>query len=152
MEFIVKSIATVHNSRVDPVDDGWAAVPSEIRLKDGLPAECLDGIEEFSHVEIVYVFHKAVVSKPVLGAEHPRENTAWPRVGIYAQRKKSRPNFIGCTIVKLVRREGRSLFVEHLDAIDGTPVLDIKPVMREFLPGGDVRQPAWAEELMRNYW
>jgi tRNA-Thr(GGU) m(6)t(6)A37 methyltransferase TsaA len=152
MEFTVKSVATICNSRVDPIDDGWAAIPSEIRFNADLPAECLDGIEEFSHVEVVYLFHKSVGSNPVLGAEHPRENTAWPKVGIYAQRKKSRPNFVGCTIVKLVRREGRSLFVERLDAIDGTPVLDIKPVMREFLPEGEVKQPAWSEELMRNYW
>ena len=152
MEFSVRSIATVYNARTDVVDDGWAAIPSEVRLNDEMPAECFDGIEDFSHVEIVYVFHKATGSRPVVGAGHPRENLACPKVGIYAQRKKARPNFIGCTIAKLVRREGRSLFVERLDAIDGTPVLDIKPVMREFLPDGDVRQPRWSEELMRGYW
>lgn len=152
MEYIVKSVATVYNARRDAIDDGWSAVPSEIRLNDEMPIECLDGIDEFSHVEIVYVFHKAIGSQPVVGSEHPRENPAWPKVGIYSQRKKARPNFIGCTVAKLVRREGRSLFVERLDAIDGTPVLDIKPVMREFLPEGEVRQPPWSNELMRNYW
>lgn len=152
MEFTVRSIATVHNARHEPIDDGWAAIPSEIRMDENLPMECLDGIEEFSHAEIVYVFHKAAGLKPVSGTEHPRENPAWPKVGIYAQRKKARPNFIGCTMVRVVRREGRSLFVERLDAIDGTPVLDLKPVMRELLPEGTVRQPRWSEELMRNYW
>lgn len=152
MEFQVTSIGTVHNSRREIVDDNWASVPSEVRLHDSLPLECLDGIESFSHVEIVYGFHKALCSRPMMGADHPRENPAWPRVGIYAQRKKARPNFIGCTIARLVRREGRSLFVERLDAIDGTPVLDIKPVMREFLPNGNVRQPDWCDDLMRKYW
>ncbi|NUM53569.1 MAG: SAM-dependent methyltransferase [Candidatus Hydrogenedentes bacterium] len=152
MNFTVRTIGMVYNSRKDVVDDGWAMIPSQIRLNDELPDESLNGIEEFSHIEIVYIFHKALESNPVLGAEHPRENANWPKVGIYAQRKKARPNFIGCTIAKLIRREGRNLFVERLDAIDGTPVLDIKPVMREFLPDGEVRQPQWAEELMRNYW
>ena len=110
----------------------------------------LDGIDAYSHVEICYVCHQAIGSAPVVGAEHPRENRAWPRVGIYAQRKKARPNFIGCNIATLLRREGRSIFVERLDAIDGTPVLDIKPVLREFLPYGEVRQPGWADEVMRN--
>jgi tRNA (Thr-GGU) A37 N-methylase len=51
-----------------------------------------------------------------------------------------------------VRVDGRSLHVAELDAIDGTPVLDIKPVMVEFLPRGAVRQPPWSHELMRRYW
>jgi len=152
MQFTVNSIATIHNDRKAVEDDNWLNFPSEIRLNDEMPIECLDGIDAYSHVEIVYVFHKAIGSAPVIGAEHPRENPAWPKVGIYAQRKKARPNFIGCTIATLLRREGRSIFVERLDAIDGTPVLDIKPVLREFLPDGEVRQPGWADEIMRNYW
>ena len=152
MEFSMRAIGVVHNTRRDVIDDEWGAIVSEIRLDGSIPAKCLDGIEEFSHAEIVYVFHRAIGLTPVLGAEHPRENPDWPKVGIYAQRKKARPNFIGCTIARVLRREGRSLFVERFDAIDGTPVLDIKPVMREFLPAGEVRQPRWADELMRNYW
>lgn len=152
MQFVMEPIATVHNARIEPVDDDWARVPSVITLDERLPEACLDGIEAFSHLEIVYVFHRAIGKPPVLGSEHPRENPAWPKAGIFAQRKKARPNFIGCTVVRLVRREGRSLHVERLDAIDGTPVLDIKPVMREFLPEGAVAQPDWSTELMRGYW
>jgi len=59
---------------------------------------------------------------------------------------------LGATIVKIIKREGSQLFVQGLDAIDGTPVLDIKPVMKEFLPREEVRQPEWATELMKNYW
>jgi tRNA (Thr-GGU) A37 N-methylase len=86
------------------------------------------------------------------GARHPRNNQQWPAVGIFAQRGKNRPNRLGTTICTLVRVEGRALVVQELDAIDGTPILDIKPVMAEFLPRSAVRQPAWSHELMREYW
>jgi tRNA (Thr-GGU) A37 N-methylase len=86
------------------------------------------------------------------GARHPRNNKNWPKVGIFAQRGKTRPNRLGVSVVKIVKREGTRLFVEGLDAIDGTPVLDIKPVMREFLPREKVNQPHWATELMKDYW
>ena len=76
----------------------------------------------------------------------------WPRVGIFAQRGKNRPNRIGTTIVRILRREGRILYVAELDAVDNTPVLDVKPVMEEFLPRTALRQPAWSHELMRRYW
>ena len=75
-----------------------------------------------------------------------------PAVGIFAQRAKARPNRIGATIVRILGRDGGRLRVEGLDAIDGTPVLDIKPVLAEFLPSGPVRQPEWTRELMRDYW
>jgi tRNA (Thr-GGU) A37 N-methylase len=80
------------------------------------------------------------------------ENPQWPESGIFAQRGKNRPNRIGNTICRILRREGRTLVVAELDAINGTPVLDIKPVMREFLPRDEVRQPTWSHELMRSYW
>jgi tRNA (adenine37-N6)-methyltransferase len=72
--------------------------------------------------------------------------------GHFAQRGKNRPNRIGSTICCVVRVAGAKLFVSELDAINGTPVLDIKPVMVEFLPRQDVRQPAWSRQLMRDYW
>ena len=73
-------------------------------------------------------------------------------MGIFAQRGKNRPNRLGATICKVDRLEGRSLRVKGLDAVDGTPVVDLKPVMREFLPREETKQPAWATELMREYW
>jgi tRNA (Thr-GGU) A37 N-methylase len=73
-------------------------------------------------------------------------------VGIFAQRAKDRPNRLGTTIVEIAGREGSVLTVIGLDAIDGTPVIDIKPVMAEFLPRGAIRQPQWSHELMRYYW
>ena len=152
MEFTIRPIAFVQNARTEAIDDHWGPIVSEIRLEESLPAECFEGIEGFSHLEVVFVFDKAVGITPTLGKGHPRENPAWPEVGIYAQRKRLRPNFIGCTHVKLLRHEGRSLFVERLDAIDGTPIIDIKPVVREFLPEGEIVQPWWVETLMKEYW
>ena len=83
---------------------------------------------------------------------HPRGNKNWPEVGIFAQRKKDRPNAMGLTVVELVKREGNTITVKYLDAIDGTPILDIKPVMKEFLPGKEIKQPEWSIELMKDYW
>ena len=85
-------------------------------------------------------------------ARHPRDNPLWPKVGIFAQRGKNRPNRLGSCIARLVRREPRAILVAELDAIDGTPVLDIKPLMVEFLPREPVHQPPWSHELMRDYW
>jgi tRNA (Thr-GGU) A37 N-methylase len=73
-------------------------------------------------------------------------------VGIFAQRGKNRPNRIGCTIVRVLGRERRSLLVAELDATEGTPVLDVKPVFAEYLPRGPVTQPEWAREVMWDYW
>ena len=86
------------------------------------------------------------------GARHPRNRQDWPLVGIFAQRGKNRPNRLGLTTGRIVAVDGLSVEVEGLDAIDGTPVLDIKPVMAEFLPRGAVRQPGWSRELMADYW
>src|SRR5918994_924172 len=86
------------------------------------------------------------------GPRHPRGNPDWPAVGIRAQRAKARPNRLGVTVCTLAGVDGLRLSVRGLDAIDGTPVLDVKPYMTEFAPGGATTQPAWSTELMRDYW
>jgi tRNA-Thr(GGU) m(6)t(6)A37 methyltransferase TsaA len=148
---ISQPVAVVHNGRTTPEDDGWGEVVSAIELRPEIPAAALDGIDAFSHVEVVFFFHQVPAAAVVTGARHPRGNAAWPQVGIFAQRGKDRPNRLGVTTARLLRREERTLYVAGLDAIDGTPVLDIKPLMREFLPQDPLRQPPWAEELMRGY-
>jgi tRNA-Thr(GGU) m(6)t(6)A37 methyltransferase TsaA len=149
---ILQPVALVHNERLSPEDDNWGEVISTIELLPEFGAESLEGLEAFSHVELLYFFHQVPAAKVETGARYPRNNPVWPKVGIFAQRGKNRPNRIGATVVRLLRREGRLLTVEGLDAIDGTPILDIKPVMREFLPRGEVCQPQWVEELMADYW
>jgi tRNA-Thr(GGU) m(6)t(6)A37 methyltransferase TsaA len=138
--------------RTEVEDDHWGSVVSMIELDASIPDEALDGIDDFSHAEILYYFHLVADSKIETGARHPRNNPAWKKVGILSQRGKNRPNRLGATIVKVLKREGRQLHVQGLDAVDGTPILDIKPVMREFLPREEVRQPEWVGELMKKYW
>lgn len=150
MEIIVKPIGYVRNARREVEDDHWGEVVSEIVIEIG--EEALQGLEDFSHAEIIFYFDQVDEGKIVTGARHPRNNAEWPKVGILAQRGKNRPNRIGLTTVSILRREKNALSVQGLDAVDGTPILDIKPVMREFQPRGEIRQPAWAGELMKNYW
>jgi tRNA-Thr(GGU) m(6)t(6)A37 methyltransferase TsaA len=148
----LRPIGFVRSRRVDLRDDFWGDVVAEIELSADLPSDSLDGLEAFSHAEINYLFDRVAPEKVVMSARHPRNNPAWPRVGIFAQRAKGRPNRLGSTIVCIVCREGCRLRVLGLDAVDGTPVVDIKPVMAEFLPKEPVRQPEWSRELMQDYW
>jgi len=148
----IEPIGFVRAARASAEDDFWGGVESAIELAPAFEPDALAGLEAFSHAEVIFHFDRVAPEKIVSGARHPRNNRDWPAVGIFAQRGKSRPNRIGSTIVRVLGREGRRLRVAELDAIDGTPVLDVKPVMREFLPREAVRQPDWAGELMRDYW
>jgi len=152
MDAQVTAVGFVKAIRPHAADDYWGGEEACIGLTDAFAADALAGLDAFSHVEVLFLFHEVDPAKIVSGARHPRNNPDWPAVGIFAQRGKNRPNRIGSTICRVLRVEGRQLFVAELDAIDGTPVLDIKPVMKEFLPRGEVRQPTWSHELMRSYW
>ena len=152
MTITLEPIGWVRSTRAELLDDDWDAVAARIELAADLPPEALDGLDAFSHAEVIYHFDRVAPSAVERGARHPRGNPRWPRVGIFAQRAKDRPNRLGSTIVAITGRQGRVLRVTGLDAVDGTPVVDIKPVMAEFLPRGPVRQPMWATELMREYW
>ena len=152
-EFTVTAIGRVHNARPTPEDDDWGQVESTIRLDaDRFGPEVLAGLADFSHLDIVFVFDRVDEAAITLGARHPRGRVDWPLVGIFAQRAKARPNRIGVTTCELISIEGLTITVRGLDAIDGTPVLDIKPHMREFQPRSPVAQPDWVSELMAAYW
>ena len=110
------------------------------------------GLDAFSHIEVVFVFDQVDPDGVCRGARHPRGRADWPLVGILGQRAKDRPNRIGLTTCE-VRAVGPGwIDVAGLDAVDGTPVLDVKPHMAGFAPRGEVREPAWAQELMAGYW
>ncbi|MGY1751648.1 SAM-dependent methyltransferase [Blastococcus sp. SYSU D01042] len=146
-------IGRVASPRTEPLDDDWDAVTATVTLDpERFAPDVLDGLAEFSHVEVVYVFDRVDPAGVETGARHPRGNPDWPRVGIFAQRAKGRPNRIGVSVCRLLGVEGLTLTVQALDAIDGTPVLDVKPYLAEFGPRGEVRQPAWSHELMSGYW
>lgn len=152
MPIQIVPVAYVRNTRRDIEDDFWGGVVSEIVMAPEFGADSIAGLEEFSHAEVTFHFHRVPEDKVITGARHPRNNADWPKVGIFAQRGKNRPNRLGLATVRILGRDGAALRVRDLDAIDGTPVVDIKPVLRDFLPRGEISEPAWAAELMRDYW
>ena len=151
MEIKLQPIATVKNSRTEPIDDHWENIVAEIELANHIPTEAFENILDFSHLEIIYYFNK-VKSDGIVFSGRPRGNPNYPLVGILGQRKKDRPNQIGLCTVELLEHNGRTIKVKYLDAIDGTPVLDIKPVFKEFQPRGEIKQPIWVADLMKSYW
>jgi tRNA-Thr(GGU) m(6)t(6)A37 methyltransferase TsaA len=153
MNITLTSIGHVPTIRADPTDDNWDNETTRIDLDTTrFTADALLSLDSFSQVEVLYWFHHAEAAISTLGAHHPRDNTAWPLAGIFAQRGKNRPNRIGLTICKVLKVEGTTLHVEGLDAIDSTPVLDLKPWMIGFAPRENAREPQWAKELLSGYW
>ena len=152
-EIVMRPIGWVRGGRSEPIDDDWGKVEAAIELDaDQFTTDALLSLGAFSHLEVVFHFHAAGVEEISTGARRPRGRSDWPLVGIFAQRGKGRPNRIGVTVCEIVKVEGPTVRVRGLDAIDGTPVLDLKPVMQGFLPRGEVREPEWARELMAGYW
>ena len=150
---VVEPIGHVLGGRDAVEDDAWGSVESRIRLDHPrVTADTVRGLADFSHVEVVFVFDRVDPERVEWGARHPRGNPEWPSVGILAQRAKDRPNRIGVSRCELLAVEGTDLVVRGLDAVDGTPVLDVKPWLGGFAPRGAVREAPWAGELMRNYW
>lgn len=153
MPFTIEPVGYVRGGRAEAVDDDWGRSRATIELDTAqFGVEALAGLDDFSHAEIVFLFDRVPEEKIERSSRHPRGREDWPRVGIFAQRGKNRPNRLGVTVCRVLSVDGCRLRVEGLDAIDGTPVIDIKPVMREFLPREDVRQPPWVSELMSAYW
>lgn len=150
--YTIEPIAYVKNNRSKLEDDYWGGLISEIIVSNKIAEQSIKGIEEFSHLEIIFYFHLADLTKIEISSSHPRGNSKYPKVGIFSQRKKARPNLLGTAIVKLIKAEKNKLTVEGLDAVDGTPVIDIKPVFKEFLPEDKIIQPDWVSDLMKNYW
>lgn len=144
-------IARVNNDRDHLEDDDWGQVISEIILDPELPEELLSGLETFSHVEVLFVMHRRPIDKVIPPLRHPRNNPDWPELGLLAQRSTHHPNPLGLSSVKIIDLSGGVLKVQGLDAVNGSPVLDIKPVFKEFLPG-EVKQPPWVSELLVDYW
>lgn len=150
----LEPVGVVLGGRTDAVDDDWGGVEAVIRL-DGarFGVDAVAGLAEFSHLVVVFLFHLVDESEVQTGSRRPRGNPVWPEVGMFAQRAKMRPNRLGVSTCVLARVSGLDLHVRGLDAVDGTPVLDVKPYVREFEPDdADVRQPAWVSELMQGYY
>jgi tRNA-Thr(GGU) m(6)t(6)A37 methyltransferase TsaA len=152
-EIRLEPIGFVRGGRGEPIDDSWDSVEATIEL-DGsrFGPDVVAGLADFSHLDVVFFFHGVEEQSVHLGARRPRGNPEWPEVGIFAQRAKARPNRIGVSTCRLRGVDGLTLSVSGLDAIDGTPVLDVKPHVTEMGPREPVREPAWIRELMSGYW
>jgi tRNA (adenine37-N6)-methyltransferase len=131
-EFAIVPIGLVRSERRVVQDDNWDSVRVHVEL-DGsrFSHDALDGLDAFSHVEVVFLMDRVATTRIEVGTRHPRNNPAWPKVGIFAQRAKNRPNRIATTICRIDRIDGLKVHVMGLDAVDGSPVLDLKPWVRE---------------------
>jgi tRNA-Thr(GGU) m(6)t(6)A37 methyltransferase TsaA len=142
-EIKFKSIGTIRNEIKKRHRHNTKDIISEIVLDPDL-AEGLDDIEDFSHLIIIYFMHKSRLPFPL--KVQPRFRVEPGQVGVFASRSPDRPNPLGKTIVKLLERHKNVLKVQGLDAMDGTPVIDIKP----YIPGIDAvknaRVPPWMKK------
>ncbi len=145
------SIGHVRNDRTLMSAGKWASVESRIEL-DPLYARGLAGLNEFSHVVVVFHLDRIPSFNAATQlARNPRGMEDLSPVGVFAQRTKFRPNPIGVTAVELVVVDDKGVTVRGLDALDGTPVLDIKPYIPAFERKDNVRLPAWVGRMMDGY-
>lgn len=152
-QFTLKPIGSVVSTRSHANDDDWDSETTWIDLDTTVVGPtAVVGLNSFSHIEVIYLFDQVTQEMIITGSRRPRGNPDWPEVGILAQRGRMRPNRLGATICQLESVDESRIGVRGLDAINGTPVLDIKPIMAGFLPRTAVVQPAWADEIMRGYW
>jgi tRNA-Thr(GGU) m(6)t(6)A37 methyltransferase TsaA len=149
----LEPIGFLVGGRTEVADDDWGDVQAQIELDASrFDAEALAGLNEFSHLLVIYHFDRVDPARIENTARRPRNNPSWPKVGIFAQRGKNRPNRLGVSVCRILAVENLRIRVEGLDALDGTPILDIKPVMKGFEPRGEIREPVWAGEIMADYW
>jgi tRNA-Thr(GGU) m(6)t(6)A37 methyltransferase TsaA len=152
-DITLRPIGVVRSSRETLDDDDWDREQNFIELDPTqFNSDALAGLSEFSHLEVIFHMNRVDPQKIETGARHPRNNSKWPMVGIFAQRGKDRPNQLGITVCKILDVDSLRIRVEGLDAINGSPVLDIKPWVAEFGPRSATFQPVWITDLMKGYW
>jgi tRNA (adenine37-N6)-methyltransferase len=141
--FSIKPIGYVENSVQDTRYHDWDTLVSRLVIEDAY-TKALHGLEEFSHLLVIFWLH---LPGKLLLKRHPRGRKDLPLVGIFATRTQFRPNPLGLRVVKLINVEGNTLLVEGLDAVHGTPLIDIKPYMPQRDTVSHARVPAWARML-----
>jgi tRNA-Thr(GGU) m(6)t(6)A37 methyltransferase TsaA len=137
---ILKAIGIVRSEIKKKTKCNFQDIVSEIVVDSSL-IEALDNLDEFSHIIVIYWMHQSRRLAPT--KVRPMGNPENALTGVFATRSPDRPNPIGKTTVRLLQRQENILTVKGLDAIDGTPVLDIKP----YIPGYDsvdnAKAPSW---------
>ena len=146
----LRVIARVRNERASTDDHGWGRVESRIELEPKF-ASGVAGLDQFSHVLILFYMHIDPDGEVPTLQRRPRGRPDMPLLGVFAQRGRMRPNVIGVTAAEIVRVEPGVVVVRGLDAIDGTPVLDLKPYVPTFDRRDATRVPEWMERLNEGY-
>jgi tRNA (adenine37-N6)-methyltransferase len=146
----LETIGVIRSPVKEGVDAGWGSVVSEIQLSPPLQVG-LKGLEQFSHILVVFYMYQSSFNAQSDLVRRPQGRADMPEVGIFAQRAKHRPNPLGVTAVKLLGVRGNVLTVQGLDAIDGTPVLDLKPYFPAFDRVESPAVPQWVNTLMAGY-
>ncbi|MFN8672431.1 MAG: tRNA (N6-threonylcarbamoyladenosine(37)-N6)-methyltransferase TrmO [Candidatus Sericytochromatia bacterium] len=144
-------IGSIHSEIKEGIDHNWGNIISEIHL---LPEykDAIKGLDDFSHIIVIFYMHKASFSLEEHLQRKPQGIEELPKIGIFSQRAKHRPNPIGITTVKLLEIKNDILIVQGLDAIDNTPVLDIKPYFLAFdYPKGEIKEASWVNTIMDSY-
>lgn len=145
MQYIAKPIGLVRNNIKEPIKKGWEIVVSELILDTNME-EALEGLEEFSYIIVVFWMHKVPLERDIPAKVHPRGRQDLPLVGLFATRAPYRHNPVGISVVRLLERQKNVLKVEGLDAIDGTPIIDIKPYLPRDIVA-DATFPGWVAKL-----
>jgi len=147
------AVGRVSSPRSDPGEtDHWGDVQSVIEVDaDRFGPGALQGLTDFSHLEVVCAFHLMTERDDYRTPGHPRGRTELPAVGVFAERGPRHPNLLGVSVCQIVGVDGCRVTVRGLDAVDGAPVLDLRPVIRQFVPVA-VRQPEWVDDLLAEYW
>ncbi|MDR3540487.1 MAG: tRNA (N6-threonylcarbamoyladenosine(37)-N6)-methyltransferase TrmO [Desulfosporosinus sp.] len=146
----MRTIGVVKSPVTEGIDENWGSVVSEIYLNPSLVTG-LTGIDQFDHIIVVFYMDRSSFDPKGDLIRRPQGRSDMPEVGIFAQRAKHRPNPIGITAVELIKIIGNVLTVKGLDAIDGTPILDLKPYYPEYDRILEPTVPEWVTRLMKNY-
>jgi tRNA-Thr(GGU) m(6)t(6)A37 methyltransferase TsaA len=149
-EIKLKPIGFVSSSVTEQTDENWGQITSRILLQPE-HIGALSGLGDFSHAIIITYLHQAKYEKEKHLQRQPRGLESMPKVGIFSQRAKDRPNPIGVTAVKILNVEDACLEVQGLDAINETPVLDIKPYYPHYDKIDMPKVPEWVNKLMEKY-
>ncbi|MGD0483137.1 MAG: tRNA (N6-threonylcarbamoyladenosine(37)-N6)-methyltransferase TrmO [Gemmatimonadales bacterium] len=146
----VTPIGRVESPVAEQSDRDWGGVVSRVVVEPAY-TDGLRGLEDFSHLLVVTWLHEATFDAAHDLVRRPRGLASMPETGIFAQRAKDRPNPIGITAVRIRAVGPGWVEVSGLDAIDGTPVLDLKPYLPQYDRVSDARVPAWVGTLMEGY-
>ena len=151
-QIVMTPIAHVVGGKTEVADDYWGGTQAIIRIDDPrFTTESVAGLEEFSHLEVVFRFHLQDPDDLHFGARPARNNPRWSATGYFAHRNMRKINRIGVSRCRLIKMDGLDLHVAELDAVDGTPVLDLKPWFPEFGPRGEIRTSTWSTEMLADY-